>query len=65
MLGRRRGIILVSMAACFLLAILALMFSTRRYKSVGEIELQKDATASLGFRQLPRTSLPTRSKSTC
>jgi succinoglycan biosynthesis transport protein ExoP len=49
MLGRRRGIILVSLAACFVLAILALMFSTRRYKSVGEIELQKDATASLGI----------------
>lgn len=49
MLGRRRGIIFASLAACFLLAILALMFSTRRYKSVGEIELQKDATASLGI----------------
>jgi polysaccharide biosynthesis transport protein len=49
MLGRRRGIIFASVAACFLLAILALMFSTRRYKSVGEIELQKDATASLGI----------------
>jgi uncharacterized protein involved in exopolysaccharide biosynthesis len=42
MLTRRRGIIYISFAAFFLLALLALIFSTRRYKSVGEIELQKD-----------------------
>ncbi|HTZ59988.1 MAG TPA: polysaccharide biosynthesis tyrosine autokinase [Acidobacteriaceae bacterium] len=49
MLARRRGIILISVAVCFVLAIVALALSTRRYKSVGEIELQKDATASLGM----------------
>ncbi len=49
MLARRRGIIFISLAAFFLLAILALIISTRRYKSVGEIELQKDSTSSLGL----------------
>ena len=49
MLGRRRWIVFISLAVCFLLGILALIFSTRRYKSVGEIELQKDTTASLGI----------------
>jgi polysaccharide biosynthesis transport protein len=49
MLARRRAIILTSLGLCFLLAILALLISTRRYKSVGEIELQKDSTASLGI----------------
>jgi polysaccharide biosynthesis transport protein len=47
MLTRRRWIIYISLSVCFLLAILALIFSTRRYKSVGEIELQKDSTSSL------------------
>jgi succinoglycan biosynthesis transport protein ExoP len=47
MLTRRRRIIYISLSGCFLLAILALIFSTRRYKSVGEIELQKDSTSSL------------------
>ncbi|HET6216261.1 MAG TPA: polysaccharide biosynthesis tyrosine autokinase [Acidobacteriaceae bacterium] len=47
MLARRRGIIYISLAVFFLLAILALIFSTRRYKSTGEIELQKDSTSSL------------------
>jgi succinoglycan biosynthesis transport protein ExoP len=47
MLTRRRGIIYISLSVFFLLAILALIFSTRRYKSTGEIELQKDSTSSL------------------
>ena len=47
MLARRRGIIYVSLSMFFLLGVLALIFSTRRYKSVGEIELQKDSTSSL------------------
>jgi capsular exopolysaccharide synthesis family protein len=47
MLARRRGIIYISLSFFFLLAILALIFSTRRYKSMGEIELQKDSTSSL------------------
>ena len=47
MLARRRGIIYGSLFIFFLIGILALLFSTRRYKSVGEIELQKDSTSSL------------------
>lgn len=50
MLARRRGIIYFSLAIFFLLAVLALAISTRRYKSVGEIELQKDSTSALGLR---------------
>jgi succinoglycan biosynthesis transport protein ExoP len=49
MLRRRRGIIFTSVAAFLLLAILALALSTRRYRSVGEIELQKDTRSSLGL----------------
>jgi succinoglycan biosynthesis transport protein ExoP len=47
MLARRRAIIYASMSIFFMLGILALLLSTRRYKSVGEIELQKDSTSSL------------------
>jgi polysaccharide biosynthesis transport protein len=49
MLKRRRRIIYMSLSLCFLLAILALIVSTRRYKSVGEIEVQKDSPGSLGI----------------
>ena len=49
MLTRRRGIIYVTVLVFFLLGILALTFSTRRYRSIGEIELQKDSTSSLGI----------------
>jgi capsular exopolysaccharide synthesis family protein len=49
MLMRRRRILYTSLAAFFVLAIIALIFSTRRYKSVGEIELQKDSPSSLGI----------------
>ena len=49
MLARRRAIIYMSLAVFFLLAIVALLLSTRRYKSVGEIELQKDSTSALGI----------------
>jgi polysaccharide biosynthesis transport protein len=49
MLTRRRGIIYTSLAGFLLLAILALTVSTRRYRSVGEIELQKDSPSSLGI----------------
>jgi succinoglycan biosynthesis transport protein ExoP len=49
MLARRRAIIYMSLVIFFLLSILALIFSTQRYKSVGEIELQKDSTGSLGL----------------
>jgi polysaccharide biosynthesis transport protein len=49
MLWRRRRIIYGSVAVFFLLAVLALMVSTRRYQSVGEIQVQKDSTSSLGL----------------
>lgn len=49
MLRRRRRIIYVTVLVFFLLGILALTFSTRRYRSIGEIELQKDYTSSLGI----------------
>ena len=49
MLTRRRAIIYVTVAVFFLLGLLALTLSTRRYQSVGEIELQKDSPSSLGI----------------
>ncbi len=49
MLTRRRSIIYVSLCAFFLLAILALVASTRRYRSMGEIEVQKESTSALGI----------------
>ena len=49
MIARRRTIIYVSLAVFFLLAILALMLSTRRYNSVGEIELQKESASALAI----------------
>ena len=49
MLMRRRAIIYVSLAAFFLLAILALIFPPGAIKSVGEIEVQKESTSSLGI----------------
>ena len=58
MLTRRRFIIYVSLLICCLLAILALIVSTRRYKSVGEIELQKDSTASLGIQTTENGDAP-------
>ena len=51
MLARRSAIIYVSLAIFLLLAIVALVFSTRRYKSIGEIELQKENSGSLGIQQ--------------
>jgi polysaccharide biosynthesis transport protein len=58
MLSRRRWIIYFSLLLCFVLAILALIVSTRRYKSVGEIELQKDSTASLGIQTTDNADAP-------
>jgi capsular exopolysaccharide synthesis family protein len=49
MLWRRRRIIYGSVAVSLLLAVLALMASTRRYQSIGEIQVQKDSTSSLGL----------------
>jgi polysaccharide biosynthesis transport protein len=58
MLTRRRWIIYFSLLLCFVLAIVALIFSTRRYKSIGEIELQKDSTASLGIQTTDNADAP-------
>jgi polysaccharide biosynthesis transport protein len=58
MLSRRRGIIFISLSVCFLLAILALIVSTRRYKSAGEIELQKDSISSLGIQTTDTADVP-------
>jgi succinoglycan biosynthesis transport protein ExoP len=58
MLTRRRLIIYISLLLCFALGILALCFSTRRYKSVGEIELQKDSTSSLGIQPSDSADAP-------
>ena len=58
MLTRRRFIIYISLLLCFVLAIVALIFSTRRYKSVGEIELQKDSTSSLGIQTSDSSDAP-------
>jgi succinoglycan biosynthesis transport protein ExoP len=58
MLTRRRFIIYISLLLCFVLAIVALIFSTRRYKSVGEIELQKDSTSSLGIQTSDSADAP-------
>jgi succinoglycan biosynthesis transport protein ExoP len=49
MLTRRRIIIYIAVSVFFLLGVLGLTLSTRRYRSVGEIELQKDSTSSLGI----------------
>lgn len=57
MLWRRRRIIYGSIAVCFLLAILLLMISTRRYLSTGEIQVQKDAGTALGL-QTDTTDTP-------
>jgi succinoglycan biosynthesis transport protein ExoP len=58
MLWRRRRIIYSSVALFLLLAILALSISTRRYRSVGEVQVQKDATSSLGGLQTDGTDTP-------
>lgn len=57
MLWRRRKIIYSTVAVFFLLGIVALMISTRRYKSVGEIQVQKDSSGSLGI-QTDNTDAP-------
>jgi uncharacterized protein involved in exopolysaccharide biosynthesis len=50
MLWRRRRIIYGSVGVFLILAILALMASTRRYQSIGEIQVQKASTSSLGLK---------------
>lgn len=49
MLVRRRSVIFTTMVVFLLLGTSALVLSTRRYRSVGEIELQKDSAGSLGI----------------
>jgi polysaccharide biosynthesis transport protein len=58
MLWRRRRIIYSTVALFLLLAVLALSISTRRYRSVGEIEVQKDSTSSLGSLQTDGSDTP-------
>ena len=58
MLWRRRRIIYSTVALFLLLAVLALSISTRRYRSVGEIQVQKDSTTSLGSLQTDGSDTP-------
>jgi succinoglycan biosynthesis transport protein ExoP len=51
-LKRRRSIILLGVSACFLLGIVACFFLKPRYKSLGEIEIQKSATDGVGLQNL-------------
>ena len=52
MLKRRRAIILWTMAAFFLLAVILCIFMKPRYKAVGEIQVHKFATNGLGLENL-------------
>ena len=52
MLKRRRSIISLGVCACFSLAVVLCCFLTPRYKSRGEIEVQKSATDGLGLQNL-------------
>jgi capsular exopolysaccharide synthesis family protein len=51
-LKRRRSIILLGVSACFLLGVVACFFLKPRYKSRGEIEIQKSATDGVGLQNL-------------
>src|ERR1700679_121087 len=51
-LKRGRSIILLGVSACFLLGIVACFFLKPRYKSLGEIEIQKSATDGVGLQNL-------------
>lgn len=51
-LKRRKSLILLGIAACFLLGVVLCFFLTPRYKSLGEIEVQKSATDGLGLQNL-------------
>jgi polysaccharide biosynthesis transport protein len=52
MLRRRQAIILWTMAACFLLAVILCIFLKPRYKALGEIQVQRSATDGLGLENL-------------
>jgi len=51
-LKRRRAVILWAASACFLMGIIVCLFLKPRYKAIGEIEIQKSATDSLGLQNL-------------
>jgi len=51
-LNRRRSLIYIGIAACFLIGVTVCFFLTPRYKSIGEIEVQKSATDGLGLQNL-------------
>ncbi len=46
---RRRKVVLCCLTACFSLAALYCLFSTRRYEASGEIQVQKDSADALGL----------------
>jgi polysaccharide biosynthesis transport protein len=48
-LKRRKNMILLTTATCFLLAVAACIFMTRRYESTGEIQVLKQSPAELGL----------------
>ena len=51
-LRRRRSIILITLAACLSLGVVACFFLTPRYRASGEIEIQKSAADGLGLQNL-------------
>ena len=51
-LKRRRSVILWAVSICFLLGLSACLFMKPRYRGLGEIEVQKSATDSLGLQNL-------------
>jgi capsular exopolysaccharide synthesis family protein len=51
-LRRRRGIIFMGVSTCLLLGLIACILVKPRYKSLGEIEIQKTPTDGLGLQNL-------------
>src|SRR5580658_4908161 len=51
-LKRRRAVMLWAASACFLFGIIVCIFLKPRYRAIGEIEIQKSATDSLGLQNL-------------
>jgi polysaccharide biosynthesis transport protein len=52
---RRRGMLLASVGICFLLGVLVCVFSTRRYRAEGLIEIEKSSTDMLGANSMMPT----------
>ncbi len=51
-LKRRRPIIVGATIACFLIAVLACVFTTRRYEATGEIQVAKSSSDGLGLESM-------------